>query len=143
VHAQLLLAVCYMHGNHCWELHCSKQFIESVEKDVFILAYFIQRKYRTSFNSEILLFTKNVNHQQMHKEFFFICCNKLLHVSTLLGHLQGELSVVVTLRLHYTVERECAIDCVLRCFWRHVQAETTENSRLQKQRSTQSTAHPR
>jgi exonuclease I len=48
----------------------------------------------------------------MHKEFF-INCNTLLHVSTLLGHLQGELSVVVTLRLHFTVERECAVDCVL------------------------------
>jgi hypothetical protein len=54
----------------------------------------------------------------MHKESFFINCNTLLHVSTLLGHLQGELSVVVTVRLHYTVERECAVDCVLRCFWR-------------------------
>jgi hypothetical protein len=42
---------------------------------------------------------------------FFIYCNTLLHVSILLGHLQGELSVVVTLRLHYTVERECAVDC--------------------------------
>jgi hypothetical protein len=49
---------------------------------------------------------------------FFIYCNTLLHVLTLLGHLQGELSVVVTLRLHYTVEWECAVDCVLRCFWR-------------------------
>jgi hypothetical protein len=60
---------------------------------------------------------KNINHQQMHKESFFINCNTLLHVSTLLGHLEGELSVVVTLRLHFTVERECAVDCVLRCFW--------------------------
>jgi hypothetical protein len=56
----------------------------------------------------------------MHKEFFFTC-DILLHVSTLLGHLQGELFVVVTLRLHGA-------------------AETTESSRLQKQRSTQSTA---
>jgi hypothetical protein len=30
------------------------------------------------------LSTKNANHQQMHKEFF-ISCNTLLHVSTLLG----------------------------------------------------------
>jgi hypothetical protein len=35
---------------------------------------------------------------------FFINCNTLLHVSTLLGHLQGELSVVFTLRLHFIVE---------------------------------------
>jgi exonuclease I len=40
----------------------------------------------------------------MHKESFIINCNPLLHVSTLLGHLQGGLSVVVTLRLHFMVE---------------------------------------
>jgi hypothetical protein len=34
---------------------------------------------------------------------FFIDCDTFLHVSTLLGHLQGELSVVVTLRLHFTL----------------------------------------
>jgi hypothetical protein len=34
---------------------------------------------------------KNTNHQQMHKEGFIISRNTLLHVSTLLGHLQGEL----------------------------------------------------
>jgi hypothetical protein len=61
---------------------------------------------------------KNTNHQQMHKESFIINRNTLLHASTLLGHLQGELSVTVTLRLHFTVEWECAVDCVLRCFWR-------------------------
>jgi hypothetical protein len=37
----------------------------------------------------------------MHKESFIINCNTLLHVSTLLGHLQGELLVVVTLGLHF------------------------------------------
>jgi hypothetical protein len=37
----------------------------------------------------------------------------LLHVSTVLGHLQGELSVTVTLGLHFIVEWECAVDCVL------------------------------
>jgi hypothetical protein len=50
------------------------------------------------------LFYKNTNHQQMHKESFIIDCNTLLHVSTLLGHLQGELFVTVTLRLHFIVE---------------------------------------
>jgi hypothetical protein len=35
---------------------------------------------------------------------FFINCNTLLHVSTLLGHLEGSLSVVITLRLHFIVE---------------------------------------
>jgi hypothetical protein len=39
----------------------------------------------------------------MHKGFF-ITCNTLLHVSTLLGHLQGELSAMVTLWLHFIVE---------------------------------------
>jgi hypothetical protein len=54
----------------------------------------------------------------MHKESFIINRNTLLHVSTLLVHLQGELFVTVTLGLHFTVELECAVDCVLRCFWR-------------------------
>jgi hypothetical protein len=49
----------------------------------------------------------------MHKESFIINRNTLLHVSTLLGHLQGELFVIVTLRLHFIVQRECAVDCVL------------------------------
>jgi hypothetical protein len=40
---------------------------------------------------EILCHIKNTNRQQMHKESFIISCNTLLHVSTLLGHLQGEL----------------------------------------------------
>jgi hypothetical protein len=40
----------------------------------------------------------------MHKESFIINCNTLLHVSTPLGHLEGELFVIVTLRLHFTVE---------------------------------------
>jgi hypothetical protein len=47
---------------------------------------------------------KNTNHQQVHKESFIINRNTLAHVSTLLGHLQGELSVTVILGLHFTVE---------------------------------------
>jgi hypothetical protein len=35
--------------------------------------------------------TTETNHQQMRKEGFIINRNTLLHVSTLLGHLQGEL----------------------------------------------------
>jgi hypothetical protein len=39
---------------------------------------------------------------------------------------------IVTLRLHFIVEWECAVVCVLRCFWRRVlQAGTAESSRLQ------------
>jgi hypothetical protein len=49
-------------------------------------------------------YSKNTHHQQMHKESFIINRNTLLHVSTLLGHLQGELFVIVTLRLYFTVE---------------------------------------
>jgi hypothetical protein len=40
----------------------------------------------------------------MHKQSFVINCNTLLHVLTLLGHLQGELFVIFTLRLHFIVE---------------------------------------
>jgi hypothetical protein len=40
----------------------------------------------------------------MLKESFIINRNTLLHVSTQLGHLQGELFVTVTLELHFTVE---------------------------------------
>jgi hypothetical protein len=40
----------------------------------------------------------------MHKESFVINRNTLLHVSTLLRHLQGELFVTVTLGLHFTLE---------------------------------------
>jgi hypothetical protein len=57
---------------------------------------------------------KNSNHQEMHKESFIINRNTLLHVSTLLGYLQGELPVTGTLELHFTVEWECAVDCVKR-----------------------------
>jgi hypothetical protein len=64
------------------------------------------------FHVRALYRTKNTNHQQMHKENFIINRNTVLHVSTLLGHLQGELSLTVTLWLHFIVERECAVDCV-------------------------------
>jgi hypothetical protein len=50
---------------------------------------------------------QNTNDQQMHKESYIVNRNTLLHVSTLLGHLQGELSVPVTLGLHFVVESEC------------------------------------
>jgi hypothetical protein len=56
---------------------------------------------------------QSTNHQQMHKESFIINCNTLLHVSILLGHLQGELFIIVTLRLHFIIEWECAVDCAV------------------------------
>jgi hypothetical protein len=40
----------------------------------------------------------------MRKESFIINRNTLLLVSTLLGHVQGELFVIVTLRLHFIIE---------------------------------------
>jgi hypothetical protein len=40
----------------------------------------------------------------MHKESFIINRNTLLHVSTLLDYLQGELFVIVTLSLHFIFE---------------------------------------
>jgi hypothetical protein len=46
----------------------------------------------------------------MHKESFIINRNTLLHVSTLLRHLQGELSVTVTVGLHFTFEWN-VLDC--------------------------------
>jgi hypothetical protein len=80
----------------------------------------------------------------MRKESFIINRNTLLHVSTLLGHLLGELFVIVTLRLHVIVECQCAVDCVLRCFWRHelsaVPACKPGPQRVHAS-STQSTAH--
>jgi hypothetical protein len=65
---------------------------------------------------------------------FFITYNTLLHVSTLLGHLQGEISAVITLWLHFIVEL-LIVYCA--AFWRRelsvvsacrVQAGTTESS---------------
>jgi hypothetical protein len=69
----------------------------------------------------------------MHKESFIINRNTLLRVSTLLGHLQGELSVTVTLGLHFTVEGECAVDCVLRCFWRRELTAVRRNKKMTQQ----------
>jgi hypothetical protein len=55
---------------------------------------------------------------------FFVNYNTLLHVSTLLGHLQGETFCCRYTRLHYTVERECAVDCALRRGAVHSRVET-------------------
>jgi hypothetical protein len=80
---------------------------------------YLQHKFRNLMCSmPVHYIIQNTNHQQMHKESFIINRNTLLLVSTLLGHLQGELSPTVTLGVHFTVEWECAVDCVLRCFWR-------------------------
>jgi hypothetical protein len=54
--------------------------------------------------------TKNTDHQQMHKESFIINRNTLLHVSTLLGHLQGELFC-------YRYTRVALYSWVTMCCW--------------------------
>jgi hypothetical protein len=43
------------------------------------------------FHIRALYYTKTLITNKTHKESFIINCNTLLHVSTLLGHLQGEL----------------------------------------------------
>jgi hypothetical protein len=43
------------------------------------------------FHVRALYYTKTLITNKMHKESFVINCHTLLHVSTLLGHLQGEL----------------------------------------------------
>jgi hypothetical protein len=91
---------------------------------------------RIKFNVRALYYTKNISHLQMHKESLIINRNTLPHVSTLLGHLQRELFVIVILRLHFIVEWECAVNCALE-EWNLC----GPGPRLRKQRSTQSTAH--
>jgi hypothetical protein len=80
-----------------------------------------------------------------HKQSFIINRSTLLHVSTLLGHLQGERIFIVTLRSYYIVEWQCALGCVLCTAGVNSAVPAcrpgTQSSRLQKQRSTQSTAH--
>jgi hypothetical protein len=49
--------------------------------------------------------------------------------------------VIVTLSLHFVVEWECAVDCVLRCFWRCELAGRDRREFTPPVHSTQSTAH--
>jgi hypothetical protein len=56
------------------------------------------------FHVRALYYIKNFKHQQMHKEFFLINYNTLLHVSTLLGHLQGETFRAVHSQQHILAE---------------------------------------
>jgi hypothetical protein len=50
------------------------------------------------------------------KSFFISFKYTLVHVSTVLGHLQGETFRCRYTRLHYTAERKCAVGCALRRF---------------------------
>jgi hypothetical protein len=62
---------------------------------------------------------KNTNHQQMHKESFIINRNTLLHVSTLLRHLQGELFCYRYTKVAlYSWVRMCCWLCTVRCLRR-------------------------
>jgi hypothetical protein len=83
----------------------------------------------------------------MHKESFVINRNTLLHISTLLGHLQEELFCYryTKVALYSWVRMT-----LMTVNWRRepsavpawtLKAPTADSSRLQKQRSTQSTAH--
>jgi hypothetical protein len=51
----------------------------------------------------------------MHKESLIINRNTLLHVSTLLGHLQGEFFVTVTLGLHLTTQSTAHSHSTVKC----------------------------
>jgi hypothetical protein len=55
--------------------------------------------------------SKNASHQQMHKGSFIINRNTLLHVSTLLGHLQGELSFTPLKTTQYAVNSTFSLNC--------------------------------
>jgi hypothetical protein len=65
------------------------------------------------FHVRALYYTKTLNTNKCTKSFF-VNYNTLLHVSTLLAHLQGETIRCRYTRSHYTVDRECAVDCALR-----------------------------
>jgi hypothetical protein len=96
------------------------------------------------FHVRALYYTKTLITNKCTKRVFIINRTTVLHVSTLLGHLQGELFVIVTLRLHFIVEWECAVDCVLRCFWRRersVVPACRPGPHGVQASSTQSTAH--
>jgi hypothetical protein len=75
---------------------CSVKFISYQVSDVLRLESWSYLMCSVSVHYII----QNTNHQQMHKETFIINRNTLLHVSSMLGHLQGELFVTVTLGLH-------------------------------------------
>jgi hypothetical protein len=68
----------------------------------------------TCLSSKVEGVTKKTLNTNECTKSFFVNYNTLLHVSTLLGHLQGEIFRCRYTRLHYTVKRECAVDCVLR-----------------------------
>jgi hypothetical protein len=77
----------------------SIEFIALINSSAIVVLY---QEYRQQIS-----YSNNANisnHQQMHKESFIINRNTLLHVSTLLGHLQGERIVTFTLGLHFIVE---------------------------------------
>jgi hypothetical protein len=62
-----------------------------INLDVLKWAYIEVIRIFSVFHVRALYYTKKTNHQQMHKESFITNRNTLLHVSNLLGHLQGEL----------------------------------------------------
>jgi hypothetical protein len=67
-------------------------------------------KHRLEVNLATKFYDKNTNHQQMHTDSFIINRNTLLHVSTLLGHFQGEL-------LCYRYAKVALYSWVRMCCW--------------------------
>jgi hypothetical protein len=134
---RLLVSACQLSHHETYQISRTTQnFIQSCGVQISYPLF-------TVFHVRAPYYTKTLITNKCTKSFI-INRNTLLHVSTLLGHLQGELSVAVTLGLHFTVEWECAADCVLEAWTLcgpGLQAGTAESSRFQKQRSTQSTAH--
>jgi hypothetical protein len=97
---------------------------------LYILKYLIIQCGMTQYHNRFLY--KNTNRQQMHKERFIVNRYTLLHVSTLLGHLQGELSVTVTLVCTLQLNENVLLTVYCVVFGGvNSQAGTTDSSRLQ------------
>jgi hypothetical protein len=91
---------------HCWvifreklsvvvTLGCTIQLSENVHSIGERSNLSTYSKYCRNLQVQIHFeYSKNTNHQKMHKESFIININILLRVSTLLGHLQEELPAV-------------------------------------------------
>jgi hypothetical protein len=58
-------------------------------KEIYMCAFYFEKNLICSMSVHYII--QNTNHQQMHKESFIINRSTLLHVSTLLSHLQEEL----------------------------------------------------
>jgi hypothetical protein len=88
---------------------------------------------------EMVINCKYTNHQQMHKEGFIINRNTPLHVSTVLGHLQGELFCYRYTKVAlYNWVRMC---CWLGCFWRSEPSAGRDRREFTPPKTTQYTVN--